>query len=287
MHSESILAKIDLEYAGFTRSEKKIADYIKAHKVDAQYMTITELAAKSGVAEATLTRFCRTLGYSGFLAFKLALAKDSSVALAEAEAEFLTDIVKPLDSIDEMCQKLCTVNRDAVTRTHQMIDPAEISRAVDFLQQAERVYCCGQGGSAVLAMEAWALFITVTNKVQWVQDAHMQAIAASLLSPGDAVVYFSLSGSTRDLMDLARITKARGVRLILITRSSTVPAAALADVVLLCGALEGPLQMGAVASKMAQLYLVDVLFHEFCRRDLPQARRNREITADAIINKFI
>ncbi len=287
MLSESILAKIDLEYTGFTRSEKKIADYIKAHKVEAQYMTITDLAAKSGVAEATLTRFCRTLGYNGFLEFKLALAKDSMVALAEEEKELLTAVIRPLDSIEEMCQKLCTVNRDAVTRTHQMIDPAEVSRAVDFLQQAGRVYCCGQGGSSVLAMEAWSLFITATSKVQWIQDAHMQAMATSLLSPGDAVLYFSLSGSTRDLMDLARIAKARGVHLILITRSSTVPAAALADTVLLCGALEGPLQMGSVAAKMAQLYLVDVLFHEFCRRDLPQAKKNRELALDAIINKYI
>lgn len=41
--------------------------------------------------------------------------------------------------------------------------------------------------------------------------------------------------------------------------------------VLQCGAQEGPLQLGSIAARIAQLYLVDVLFSEVCRRDIDGA----------------
>jgi DNA-binding MurR/RpiR family transcriptional regulator len=275
------------QYDSFTRAEKKIADYVLSHKLESQYMTITELAERTGVAEATLTRFCRTLGCGGFGEFKLALAKDSTVALDTDETGGLFENIDPSDGVEELCQKLYHANREALNQTYQLVEPKKVSLAVDLIQQAQRVYCYGQGGSSIMAMEAWGRFVTVTNKVQWVQDSHMQAIAASLLDPGDVILFFSFSGATKDLMDVAHIAVQTGVRLILVTRFPSAPAAALADVVLLCGAVEGPLQMGSVSAKVAQLYLIDVLFNEFCRRDQAQTSKNRERTLDSIANKLL
>lgn len=287
LRQEYILSKLRTDYDTFTRAEKKIADYVLTYKFDVQYMSITELAAKCGVAEATLTRFCRTLGCGGFTGFKLALAKGSSLSLTAGESEEMKKAINPSDTLGEMCQKLYNADREALSQTYQQIDPEQILRAVDYIQKAGRVYCCGQGGSGILAMEAWGRFITVTNKVQCVQDSHMQAMAISLLEPEDAILYFSFSGATKDLMDIAQIAGQAKVRLLLVTGSATAPAAALADVVLLCGAVEGPLQMGSVAAKVAQLYIIDVLFNEYCRRELAQTEQNREKTAEAIMSKFL
>ena len=52
-----------------------MADYVLAHKTDVQFMSISELAYESGVAEATISRFCRRLKLKGYNAFKLAVAK--------------------------------------------------------------------------------------------------------------------------------------------------------------------------------------------------------------------
>lgn len=287
LRQESVLTKLRQERDTFTRAEKKIADYILAHKFNVQYMTITELAAKCGVAEATLTRFCRTLGCGGFIEFKLSLAKDSTLSLTTDEAAAMKAAIKPTDSMDEMCRKLYNADWEALSRTYQQIDLEKVSLAVDYIQQASRVYCCGQGGSSILAMEAWGRFITVTNKVQCVQDSHMQAMSVSLLEPDDVILYFSFSGATKDLMDVALLAAQAKARLLLVTRSPTVPAAAMADVVLLCGAVEGPLQMGSVAAKISQLYIVDVLFNEYCRRTPEKTKQNREKTTNSIIKKFL
>ena len=61
-------------YYSLTAAEKRCADYVLAHQQEAQFLSITELAEVSNVAEATVSRFCRRLGYRGYNAFKLALA---------------------------------------------------------------------------------------------------------------------------------------------------------------------------------------------------------------------
>ena len=283
--TESVLTKLTWQYGSLTKAERRITDFILSNKTAAQYMTITELAEKSGVSEASLTRFCRRLGCKSFGDFKLALAKECASILDEALVQ--DDGIRSTDTVDELCQKLCNANREALAETYRLIIPERVAAAVDLLQRAGRVCCCGQGGSSIMAMEAWGRFVTVTNKVQWIQDSHMQAISAALLEKDDVILFFSFSGATRDLMDVARIAREREVRLILVTGYHTAPAAEYADVLLLCGAIEGPLQMGSVAAKVSQLYLIDVLFNEFCRRDQALSGKNRERTADAISGKYL
>ena len=71
---DNILDRVIQNYHFFTRSENKVADYILKAKQEIQSMTISELAANCGVAEATVTRFCRSLGCKGFHDFKIAVA---------------------------------------------------------------------------------------------------------------------------------------------------------------------------------------------------------------------
>ena len=139
----------------------------------------------------------------------------------------------------------------------------------------------------ILAMEASHLFANISSKFQCVQDSHRQALAAALLGPKDVLLFFSYSGSTKDILDTMSIARQRECRSILITHFPKSPGAVYADVVLQCGATEGPLQMGSVAARIAQLYIVDALYQEFCRRDTAAAERNRAAVAEALVCKHI
>ena len=72
--STNVFERISAEYYNLTPAEKKAADYVLSHQRKTQDMSITELAAASGVAEATVSRFCRRLGCKGYNAFRLAIA---------------------------------------------------------------------------------------------------------------------------------------------------------------------------------------------------------------------
>ena len=118
-------------------------------------------------------------------------------------------------------------------------------------------------------------------------DSHLQAIACSHLTDKDAVLYYSYSGSTEELLKNLKIVWERKAKVILITRFPKSPGASYAHVVLQCGSKEGPLQVGSVAARVAQLYLTDVLFHEVCRRHPDQCAAIRQVVAEALSDKHI
>ena len=279
-----VFTRINREYYQLTSAEKKIADYMLLQRQECQYMSISEMAEVAEVAEATVSRFCRRLGYKGYSAFKLAVAGAGS---GQRPMNPLYGEIQSEDSLGDMCQKIYAADVDAITQTLALINPAAVTAAADMLLAADRVLCMGLGGSMVLAREAAHLFSTALPNFYPVDDSHFQAIRAALLTPGDAVMYFSYSGSTRDMVDLMKIARERGAKIILITRFPKSPGAALADVVLECGAKEGPLQMGSVAARMGQLFITDVLFNEVCRRDMGDCRERRKQVADALADKHL
>ena len=280
----NVFEKINSEYYQLTSAEKKVADYVVIHQQKTQFMSISELAEESGVAEATISRFCRRLDYKGYNAFKLAVANSTA---GRAEALPVPGEILPEDSIEEMSQKLYASDREAMAQTLELIRPEAVRRAADILFSAQQVLCMGQGGSMLMAQEAAHLFSTSMSKFTAVVDSHMQAIAASHLTARDAVLYYSYSGSTEELLKNLKLIRERKAMTVLITRFPKSPGAACADVVLQCGSREGPLQGGSVAARVAQLYLTDVLFHEVCRRDPERCAATRETVAEVLSSKHI
>ena len=279
-----VFTRINREYYQLTSAEKKIADYMLLQRQECQYMSISEMAEVAEVAEATVSRFCRRLGYKGYSAFKLAVAGSGS---AQRPMNPLYGEIQAEDSLGDMCQKIYAADVDAVTQTLALINPGAVTKAAELILSADRVLCMGLGGSMVLAQEAAHLFSTARPNFFAVEDSHFQAIRCALLSPRDVVIYFSYSGSTRDIVDVMKIAQERGAKTILVTRFPKSPGAACADVVRECGAREGPLQMGSIAARMGQLYIIDVLFSEVCRRDMETCRERRKQVADALADKHL
>ena len=284
MDQEDVFTRVNREYYQLTSAEKKIADYMLLHQQQSQIPSISEMAAETGVAEATVSRFCRRLGYEGYNAFKLAVAGSKSGRTASNP---LSGEVTAEDTVLDMCQKICSDHVQAISQTLDLIRPEAVTAAADLFLSAERVLCMGQGGSMILAEEAAHLFSTVLPNFYPVQGSHFQAIRSALLTPRDVVFYFSYSGSTRDMVDVLRTARAKGAHSVLITRFPNSTGAACADIVLECGSRETPLQLGSIAARMAQLYLVDVLFSEVCRRDMAEARSRRKQVADVLADKHM
>lgn len=284
MPEENVFNRITREYYQLTASEKKLANFVVANGQRSQSMSISELAAACGVAEATISRFCRRMGYRGYSAFRLAIAASTA---SRMDSGPLMGEIQPNDSVPTLCSKLACTEIEAIRETQSLIRPDILQATASILLASEKVLCMGQGGSMLLAEEASHLFTTVFPGFFPVPDSHMQVIAASNLTKKDAILFFSYSGATKDLMDVLRIAKQQQAKIVLVTRYPGSPGALMADAVLQCGSTEGPLQLGSVAARIAQLYLIDVLFSEMCRRDLEHCKHQREMVADALSEKHV
>lgn len=283
--SENVFELISNNYYELTASEKKIADYIIADPEHVQQSGISDLAEACGTAMATVSRFSRKLGFDGFNAMRIAIAQ--AVSTKSGSAELLTGKITMEDSFEDECKKIQTADLAVITQTYELIDQEIYETAIRMLLNAKKVVCMGQGGSVIIAMEAAHLFSTVSGKFSCVQDNHMQVITISNMDENDVLIYFSYSGSVRDMMENFALARARGVKTILLTRFPKSPGAKMADVVLQCGSSESPLQLGSIPARISQLFMLDVLFSEYCRRDYDAARESRRRIATAISEKHV
>lgn len=266
-HHEDVFSEIILCYNNLTKSEAKVADYVLRNKQTIPGQSISELAEACKVSEATVTRFCHSIGCGSFNEFRLAVVQ---INYAGSGVELETDLyheLTPADPISLKCRKLCSVSMDALQQTLTNLDEKAIAEAVEIFSQANNVYCFGQGNSSIVAEDAWGRFSCVSTKFHYISNAHLQSTTASLLGKGDVILYFSFSGNVRELSEVGQILAGTDAKLILVTRFPNSPGTQFADLLLICGANEAPQQQGSIAAKIGQLFIVDVLFHEFCARN--------------------
>ena len=278
-----LISKIESAYAQLTPAARKVANYLQLYYGQAQYLSITELAQECSVAEATVFRFCRTLGLSGYNELKLALAKQS--LLTESNPYQAYSEISQEDTVEAMCRQLYNANMEALTQTLDLLNENALRQAVDILVKAGRVMCFGYGGSMPVAQKAWSRFLTVSPKFFTIQDTHIQIMASSLLDQDDALLMVSYSGSPEETESVLQPARQRGAKVVLITHDPNSPAARLADTVLLCGGNEKPLRAGSIAAHMAMLFVVDMLVNEFCRRDMQNTMQNKERVIQALSSR--
>ncbi len=283
MNGESIFDVIIQGYSSLTRSEIRVADYILKHKPELPYIMSKTLADACQVSEATITRFCRSVGCASFNDFKVRAAQaiSSDSTSGPGSGYDLYGDIQLEDSLEQKCQKLYRVGTQALQQTLDLLDYGAVRKVVDCLYEADNVYCFGQGNTSIIAMDAWGRFSSITSKFHWINDFHMQAITAATLGAKDVILYFSFSGAMRELSELGGLVQKTEAKLILVTRFPNSPGAKFSDLLLICGADEAPNQQGSVAVKLGQLFIIDVLFHEYCSKDAKTALENRERTLNA------
>ncbi|MGM9549619.1 MAG: MurR/RpiR family transcriptional regulator [Faecousia sp.] len=271
-----ILERIRASYYQLTAAERRVADFVLASYAQVQFMSITQLADECGTAEATVSRFCRSMKLKGFNAFKIELARHSAPGLAHRNKQVSTD------TLAGRVRESGRLTIDAVHQTMELMDLNQIGRAVEMIEQAPTVLCIGSGGSMIMASECAHLFSTVTGKFFAISDAHTQISAVATMDPRGVIFLFSYSGATTGGLQILELARQRGIRTILITRFQKSPAAKLSDVVLRCGSNESPFQFGSVPARVAQLVVVDAIFQEYCLRNRESCEENIQSIASAL-----
>ena len=130
--ADNILDSITEQYHSLTKSGKKLADYVFSHTAETQYLSITSLAENCDVSEATITRFCRGLGLSGYNAFKLALAQaDRMTDLGDSGNS--AEPVSSEDSITTIAAKVHAANIISLNESYELFDEITMTQAVSIL----------------------------------------------------------------------------------------------------------------------------------------------------------
>jgi len=271
---DSIESRINAVQDKMTKTDKIFLEYLKgANYNEIVYQSITELSELSSVGEATILRFCRKLGLKGYQEFKLVLAQELSKNIYNEEEGYIGKIADNMIS--------------AISETKNIINMMELDKAIELLAKSRRKYFFGLGNSGIAAMEAKTRLMRIGFHVDALQDSHFMAMTTSTLTSEDVIVLVSISGSTKDIIDVAEIARENGVKIIVITNYSKSPVARYADIILYTVRREGPLEGGSMVSKISQLYLIDVLCTGITLYINGDANEMLEKTARAVVNKIV
>lgn len=258
-------------------AERRVAQYILDNTNEVMYLSITDLAEKSGASEATVSRLCRRLGYKGYQEMKISAAMSTI-----PEKKQLDEAASESDDAYTTCTKVFNASIRGIEETLSILKPADLDKVVEALVSAERIEFYGNGGSAAVAKDTQHKFVKTGIPTVYYEDAHMQLMSASLLKKGDVVVAISYSGSNRDISEAMKVAKVSGAFVLLVAGFAKCPLAKYADINLWVSAGE-KFKSESSRSRIAQLCLLDSLYVAVMMRlgekGLESLRKTREAVA--------
>jgi len=172
-NDDDFIVRLQTSYASLRKSERKIADYLQKNANQRLDVSITEFAKQIKVSEATISRFCRAVGFDGFQDLKLSLAE--SLRGAE-EFKNIPVNIDASDSLAEVGKKLADALTGMLVETQRSLDINQINAAVDAIVEARQVMLYGIGGAAAVLKAANHLFVKAGIQCARYEDGYMQRI---------------------------------------------------------------------------------------------------------------
>ena len=268
-----------------TRKERAVAEYVENHFSTVKSLPIKQLAIQSNTSEASVMRFCKTLGYSGYRDFILNLsAALGSQENSDAPNEY-TDI-RPGDNLNTIIENVSYNNRRSIEDTLSILNREDIAKAVALLSAAQRTDWYGVGASGLVCADAQQKFLRINKHCHAYTDSHAIQTAAALLSPGDVAVLVSNSGTTLEILDVIELVRQAGAKCIAITRYPQSPLASKVDIVLPISTPEVTFRRGAMGSRIAMLNVVDILFSGIASTEYDQIKEYLDRTREALSSRY-
>ena len=262
------LEKVQKSLIHFSKSERKVAEVILASPQTAIHSSIATLAKMADVSEPTVNRFCRRLDTKGFPDFKLHLAQ----SLANG-TPYVSRHVEEDDSPDSYTTKIFESTMASLDTARQSLDIGAVNKAVDMLTQAKTISFFGLGASSSVAHDAQNKFFRFNVPVMCFDDVLMQRMSCINCNEGDVVVLISHTGRTKSLIEIAKLARDNGAAVIAITARNS----PLSEECTLAVTMEVPEDTDVflpMASRLAQLVIIDVLATGFMLRRGPRFREN-------------
>lgn len=270
-------ARIRGAYSTLSKKEQRIADYILKQPEKIIHHTINQVADDLDVAESTVFRFCQRVGFKGYQALKIALASDVVAPLQDIHED-----ITETDTALEIAEKIFSTNGKTIESTRQILEGTSLEKAVELFLGARRIEFFGSGGSAVVALDAYHKFVRSGLQVSAILESHMQLMSASQVTTADVAVVISHSGASKETLDIAKLLKEKGVPMIAITNYAKSPLSKIADVSLYTVSQETAFRSEALASRIAELSLIDALFTAVMMRRGEAARTSLQQMREAI-----
>jgi DNA-binding MurR/RpiR family transcriptional regulator len=261
----------------------KIADLLLDDPRAVLSLSITDLADRAGTSAASVTRFCRMIGYAGYAPLRVGIAEE--LGRGEAQAPWIADLGRslgPTDRPGDILRLLLSSHMLSLQATSGLLDIAAAERAAAAIARARHVDVYGVGGSALTAREIEARLYRIGINVHTWAEVHDGLTSAAMLDADCVAIAVSNTGRTQETIDMLSMAKASGAYTVAMTGNPDAPLARSADDVLIAAAPDGYLQPADLSARHCQLFVVDLLYLLVAQRDFARTTRLLAATDAAV-----
>jgi len=251
----ALVLKMKALFSELNGSEQKVVSYIIEHPEEVIYLSVSDLAEKSGSSTATVVRACRSVGMKGYQDLKLNLTQNIVTPL-----QSISEKINENDSITVVLDKVFSSIIHTLNYTRDVVDIKAVEEAVLLILNAHRIVVFGMGNSHGIATDVQHKFIRLGLNVVAFSDSHLQSMVSAHLSERDVVVAISHSGSSKDIIEAVKLAKTSNAKIISICNLGNSPLSRISDVKLFTASNETKYRIVALASRHAQMALIDVIY---------------------------
>lgn len=274
----SILIKVRGAMPSLRPAEQRVAHAVLADPAGISESSITSVARRCQTSETTVLRFCRAIGLAGYPELRIALARAAEWEENGHGGAPTTGQISATDSLEEVVAKITHADARAIEDTSAALDMEVLRAGVEAVAQARRIDIYGAAASALVGHDLHQKLHRIGLVSFMWNEAHLALASAAVLQSGDVAVGISHTGTTIDTLDVLRVARLRGATTIAITNFVDSPITGEADLVLVTAARETTFRSGGMASRIAQLAVVDCLFAGVAQRSYDQAIEALETT---------
>jgi DNA-binding MurR/RpiR family transcriptional regulator len=261
---------------------RKVAEAILASPGEAARLTIVDLAERSRTSTATITRFCRALGFAGYAELRVAVATETGRV---AQQTWQTDIgqeILPDDSLEKVLGVVSGNDIRLIQETGDQLDLAVVAKVAQAVAGAGRVLLFGVSSSAAVASEMEYRLQRIRIPTWSRSDAHSALTDAALLGQGDVAIGISHSGRTREVIEVLAEAGSHGAITVAVTSHPRSPLAEVAELVLTTSSRETTFRADGFAAIHSQLLVLDVVYVSVAQRTYERTRQAFDVTVRAV-----
>jgi DNA-binding MurR/RpiR family transcriptional regulator len=275
-----VSSRIQAELPRMSAAMAKIGTLLLQNPAAPLELSITELAERAGTSPATVTRFCRMIGYAGYVPLRVGAAAD--LGRSSAHETWQADIGRAFDPADaphEVLHTLVRVHSAALESTAAQLDPPAVAEVAAAIAASEHVDIYGIAGSAEMASELQARLYRIGIHAHVWSEVHLGLTSAALQGESTVAIGISNTGRTGETIEMLSLAKSTGALAVAVTSNPESPLASVADVHITTYAPDEYLQPDDLSAKHAQLLVLDLLYLLVAQRDF--ARTTTMLAASA------
>ncbi|MFS1664598.1 MurR/RpiR family transcriptional regulator [Streptococcus sp. zg-JUN1979] len=244
---KELIPIIEANLSKMTATEREIADYFLHHRSIDNFKT-DFFCDTLHVSKASLTRFSKKCGFSGFREFLYQYKEMTKEREVMVYKEWTQNV---LSDYEEMLRK-----------NYSVLDESKLERIQQLIEGSSKIYFYAKGSSALALHEMKVRFMRLGILGEVMDDDDMMLWTSLLVDESCLVIAASISGQTQSIIRSLETAKQNGAKTVLMT-TKNVDDNTFCDELLLLASAQNLSYGNRISPQFPILLMTDCLFSYF------------------------